>query len=158
MLNRSLINGMKRKKVVSTSRTPGHTKHFQTIFLTDKICLCDCPGLVFPALDMKKELQVLCGLFPIAQVREPYSSIRYLAERVRIEEIYKLDPPPDDRDEYNRNTYPWSGWNIAQCLAIKKGYRSKGGRENAYRAGLEILKDALDGVIVLAFDPPSKAE
>ena len=27
--SRSLINGMKRKKVVSTSRTPGHTKHFQ---------------------------------------------------------------------------------------------------------------------------------
>ena len=145
---------MKRKKVVSTSRTPGHTKHFQTIFLTDTICLCDCPGLVFPALDMKKELQVLCGLYPIAQVREPYSSIRYLAERVRIEQIYKLDPPPDDQDQYTRDTYPWSGWNIAQCHAIKRGYRSKGGREDSYRAGLEILKDALDGVIVLAFDPP----
>ena len=26
-------------------RTPGHTKHFQTIFLTKSVKLCDCPGL-----------------------------------------------------------------------------------------------------------------
>ena len=33
---------------------------------------------------------VLCGLFPISQTREPYSAIKFLAERVRIEEIYNL--------------------------------------------------------------------
>jgi ribosome biogenesis GTPase A len=41
----SLINGMFGKKVVSASRTPGHTKHFQTIHLTGNVRLCDCPGL-----------------------------------------------------------------------------------------------------------------
>ena len=30
----SLINGIMGRKVVSTSRTPGHTKHFQTIYIT----------------------------------------------------------------------------------------------------------------------------
>ena len=45
----SVINGLMGKKVVSISRTPGHTKHFQTIFLTDNVKLCDCPGLVFPS-------------------------------------------------------------------------------------------------------------
>jgi len=54
----SFINAMKGKKVVSTSRTPGHTKHFQTIFLNDRVRLCDCPGLVFPLLDFPRELQV----------------------------------------------------------------------------------------------------
>ena len=44
-------------QLVSTSRTPGHTKHFQTIFLTRSIRLCDCPGLVFPSL-VDKQLQV----------------------------------------------------------------------------------------------------
>ena len=44
-------------QVVSTSRTPGHTKHFQTIFLTRSLRLCDCPGLVFPSL-ISKQLQV----------------------------------------------------------------------------------------------------
>ncbi len=31
-----------------TSR-PGRTKHFQTLELTEKVVLCDCPGLVFPS-------------------------------------------------------------------------------------------------------------
>lgn len=45
------------RQVVSTSRTPGHTKHFQTIFLTQNVRLCDSPGLVFPSL-VDKQLQV----------------------------------------------------------------------------------------------------
>lgn len=40
----SLINGLMGKKVVSASRTPGHTKHFQTIIYSEEIILCDCPG------------------------------------------------------------------------------------------------------------------
>ncbi|KAJ1340514.1 hypothetical protein BSLG_004899 [Batrachochytrium salamandrivorans] len=40
----SLINGVMGHKVVSTSKTPGHTKHFQTMHLTKFIRLCDCPG------------------------------------------------------------------------------------------------------------------
>ena len=45
----SLINSLMGKRVVSVSKTPGHTKHFQTIFINSKIRLCDCPGLVFPS-------------------------------------------------------------------------------------------------------------
>ena len=49
-------------QVVSVSRTPGHTKHFQTIFLTPTVRLCDSPGLVFPS-KVDKNLQVsLCSL------------------------------------------------------------------------------------------------
>ena len=48
------------QQVVSTSRTPGHTKHFQTIFLTANARLCDCPGLVFPSI-VGKQLQVRFG-------------------------------------------------------------------------------------------------
>ncbi len=45
----SLINGLFGRKVVSASRTPGHTKHFQTLFLCESFRICDCPGLVFPS-------------------------------------------------------------------------------------------------------------
>ena len=62
----------------------------QTVALNDKVQLCDCPGLVFPAVDMPKSLQVLCALYPLPQLREPYTVIQYLAERVRLEEIYNL--------------------------------------------------------------------
>ena len=53
----SLLNSLNGRKVVSVSRTPGHTKHLQTIFLTKTVRLCDCPGLVFPSL-VTKPLQV----------------------------------------------------------------------------------------------------
>lgn len=76
----SLMNAIMGKKVVSVSRTPGHTKHFQTIFLTPNVRLCDCPGLVFPS-KVPKPLQVLMGSFPIAQLREPFSTVRYLGKK-----------------------------------------------------------------------------
>lgn len=55
----SLINGLVGRKVVSVSRTPGHTRYFQTYFLTPSVKLCDCPGLIFPSL-LPRQLQV-CG-------------------------------------------------------------------------------------------------
>lgn len=58
----SVMNAIMGKKVVSVSRTPGHTKHFQTIFLTQNVRLCDCPGLVFPS-KVPKALQVSSFLY-----------------------------------------------------------------------------------------------
>jgi ribosome biogenesis GTPase A len=58
----SLLNSLNGRKVVSVSRTPGHTKHLQTIFLTKSVRICDCPGLVFPSL-VSKPLQVMGVLF-----------------------------------------------------------------------------------------------
>lgn len=53
----SILNSIVGHKVVSVSRTPGHTKHFQTIHLTSTVRLCDCPGLVFPSF-VERPLQV----------------------------------------------------------------------------------------------------
>jgi len=53
----SILNSIVGHKVVSVSRTPGHTKHFQTIHLTPTVRLCDCPGLVFPSY-VDRPLQV----------------------------------------------------------------------------------------------------
>jgi ribosome biogenesis GTPase A len=151
----SLVNGLAGKKVVSTSSTPGHTKHFQTIYidlsddsgLTTRFKLCDCPGLVFPAVDICKELQVISGVFPISQVREVFSAIRYLAERVPIERIYNLSPPS--------NGSPWSPYLLLEAYAIKRGYReAKTGQPDVHRAGGEILRDCLNGHIVISWPPP----
>lgn len=58
-------------QVVSVSKTPGHTKHFQTIYLTQNVILCDCPGLVFPSttprtLQVNKcLLQIFCFIYSV---------------------------------------------------------------------------------------------
>lgn len=63
----SLLNALLGKKVVRASRTPGKTKHLQTIFWSYEVRLVDCPGLVFPS-QCGMELQVMSGVIPIQNV------------------------------------------------------------------------------------------
>lgn len=146
----SLLNALMGRKVVSVSRTPGHTKHFQTIFLTDNVRLCDCPGLVFPSLQ-PKALQVLTGCFPVAQLREPYSAIQFLAERLPLPSILKLEPPGGAGD-----AEAWSAFLLCEAWALQRGYlTAKAGRPDVYRAANSLLRMALDGrTLCMAFRPP----
>lgn len=67
----SVINSLVGRKVVSVSRTPGHTKYFQTYYLTQTVKLCDCPGLVFPSR-VDKQLQVhasFCGFCSVCTLK-----------------------------------------------------------------------------------------
>uniref|UniRef100_A0A182QQ14 Guanine nucleotide-binding protein-like 1 n=1 Tax=Anopheles farauti TaxID=69004 RepID=A0A182QQ14_9DIPT len=142
----SLLNAVMGRKVVSVSRTPGHTKHFQTIFLTNTVRLCDCPGLVFPSATPRR-LQVLMGSYPIAQLREPYASIRFLAERVNLVQLLSLKHPDNDNDE-------WSAMDVCDAWAIKRGFlTAKAARPDTYRAANSILRMALDGKITLSLKP-----
>ncbi|KAJ8973127.1 hypothetical protein NQ317_001557 [Molorchus minor] len=143
----SLINAMMGKKVVSVSKTPGHTKYFQTIFLTSNVKLCDCPGLVFPS-KVPKMLQVLMGSYPIAQLREPFTVVKYLAENLDLVHLLKIDHPDNDTT--------WSAMDICDGWAKKRGYyTAKAARLDSYRAANSILRMALDGKICLCLRPPS---
>ncbi|KAJ2822260.1 hypothetical protein IWW50_004287 [Coemansia erecta] len=130
----TIINSIVRRTVVSTSRTPGHTKHFQTIHVTPTLRLCDCPGLVFPCV-VGRPMQVLAGLYNIAQVQEPYTSVQYLAERVPVERVLALHPPIDSLGAQRAENYQWSAWAICEAFAIDRGfYTSRGARPDVYRA------------------------
>lgn len=147
----SLMNALMGKKVVSVSRTPGHTKHFQTIFLTKNVRLCDCPGLVFPSSTPRK-IQVLLGSYPIAQLREPYGTIKYLAERLDLPKLLNVKHPEGDNNE-------WSAIDVCDAWAIKRGFlTAKTGRPDTYRSANSILRMALDGKITLVLTPPGYSE
>ncbi|KAI8431578.1 hypothetical protein MSG28_016067 [Choristoneura fumiferana] len=145
----SLMNAIMGRKVVSVSKTPGHTKHFQTIFLTPQVRLCDCPGLVFPSL-APRPVQILMGSYPIAQLREPYTTIRYLGERLDLPSLLRISHP-DNEDT-------WSPRDICDGWAKKRGYlTAKAARLDTYRAANSILRMALDGKICLWLRPPGFA-
>ncbi|XP_028410961.1 guanine nucleotide-binding protein-like 1 [Dendronephthya gigantea] len=152
----SLLNGLIGRKVVSCSRTPGHTKHFQTIFLTPSVRLCDSPGLVFPSL-VDKRLQILSGTYPIAQVREPYSVVGYLAACTPLEKILNLVHPKatQEDDENTLVDLKWSAWDICDAWAEQRGFHTaKAGRPDTYRAANNLLRLATDGKIVICLYPP----
>ncbi|GBP13636.1 Guanine nucleotide-binding protein-like 1 [Eumeta japonica] len=141
----SLMNAIMGKKVVSVSRTPGHTKHFQTIFLTPQVRLCDCPGLVFPSL-APRPVQILMGSYPIAQLREPYTAIRYIAERIDLPRLLRIDHPENDDT--------WSPRDVCDGWAKKRGFlTAKAARLDAYRAANDLLRMTLDGKIPLHLAP-----
>ncbi|KAI8592755.1 hypothetical protein BDZ88DRAFT_406116 [Geranomyces variabilis] len=151
----SLINGLMGKKVVSTSRTPGHTKHFQTIHLTANVRLCDCPGLVFPSI-VPKPLQILSGMYRISQVQEPYTAVAYLAARVPLETILSLHHP--DQDERPEG-WQWSAWKICEAFAWQRGFlTSRAARPDVYRAANMILRMCADGRILLSSKPKGFGE
>lgn len=154
----SLINGVFGRKVVSTSRTPGHTKHLQTMFLSPHVVLCDCPGLVFPGT-APRELQVVAGMYPVAQLREPYAVIKYLADRIPLVSILDLERECEKLAIESEAPFPgqsgWTAWTICEAWAFKRGFRTaKAARLDVFRAANNILRLAVEGRIVLAMTPP----
>jgi len=155
----SLINGILQDKRVSVSRTPGHTKHFQTIFYTDNIRLCDCPGLVFPT-KAPKQLQVVSGMYPVSQVKEPYSIVGYIAERVPLLDILRIvHPCQEDLEHPDDPLPPWSAWYVCHAWAEKCGFlTARAGRADVYRAANSILRLTVEGRICLTLRPPDMEE
>ena len=90
----STINSLLGEKKVSVSSTPGKTKHFQTINLSDRITLCDCPGLVFPQFATTKADLVCDGVLPIDQLREHTGPVTLVVRRIPkavLEGMYGLN-------------------------------------------------------------------
>ena len=111
--------------------------------------IIDCPGLIFP-LEQPRYIGEAMGLYPIAQIREPFSAIRFVYEYLKLDRLYNLKKP----DWYDASD-TWSPEMLCEALAEKKGYMlSRGGAPDIQRAGLEIMKDIVDGVVCMRFDPP----
>ena len=147
----SVLNAIMGRKVVSVSRTPGHTKYFQTIFITPTVKLVDCPGLVFPSR-IPKAMQVLMGCFPIAQLREPYTAVQYLAQRLDLPHVLKLTHPEPEAGQASQQ---WTAFDVCEAWALKRGFKTaKAARPDVYRAANHLLRMALDGrTLCLAFYP-----
>ncbi|KAL6763715.1 P-loop containing nucleoside triphosphate hydrolase protein [Haematococcus lacustris] len=162
----STMNALLGAHRVAVSSHPGRTKHYQTHFMAPGLMLCDCPGLVFPRVDVSLPMQILYGSFPIARCRDPYAVVAYLAAHMwprlhLVLGLTKVDgdgkpvaaPMPCSQQEDE----PWSVLELCEALAAKKSWRStRGGRLDTYRAANFILRAALGGRngVCLSFLPP----
>jgi hypothetical protein len=124
----------------------------------------------------ERAMQECCGVVPLAQVREPFTAVRFLGEHLPLERLYGLTP---DRDELEdaaaaivsgtmpdaargpalaaaAATYAWSPHSLCEALAVKRGILiAKTGQPDAHAAGRAILYDAQDGVLPLYWLPPN---
>lgn len=157
----STINSLLGAKKVSVSATPGKTKHFQTIHLSQRIVLCDCPGLVFPNFTSTKAELVVNGVLPIDQLRESMGPMGLVAQRIPrqwLEAVYGMKI--EVRSEEEGGTGQATGEELAKAFALARGYRAGGamGQVDESRAARVVLKDFVKGKLLHCHPPPDWQE
>lgn len=156
----STINALIGAKKVSVSSTPGKTKHFQTIHLSERVILCDCPGLVFPNFASTKAELVCNGILPIDQLREFLGPAGLVAHRVPqkfLESVYGLKIVTRPLEE--GGTGEATASEILRAYAKARGFATTGhGQPDESRAARYVLKDYVSGKLLYCHPPPSEPE
>ncbi|KAM9358509.1 large subunit GTPase 1 homolog isoform 2-T2 [Symphorus nematophorus] len=156
----STINTILRNKKVSVSATPGHTKHFQTLYVEPGLCLCDCPGLVMPSFVSTKAEMICSGILPIDQMRDHVPAICHICQTIPrhvLEGTYGINivRPREDEDP---DRHPTSE-ELLMAYGYMRGFMTSHGQPDQSRSSRYILKDYVSGKLLYCHPPPHiKAE
>ncbi|XP_077463299.1 large subunit GTPase 1 homolog [Stigmatopora argus] len=156
----STINTILRNKKVSVSATPGHTKHFQTLYVEEGLCLCDCPGLVMPSFVSTKADMICSGILPIDQMRDHVPAASLVCQTIPrhvLEGTYGINiiRPREDEDP---DRHPTSE-EMLMAYGYMRGFMTSHGQPDQPRSARYILKDYVNGKLLYCHPPPSiKAE
>lgn len=153
----STINTILGNKKVSVSATPGHTKHFQTLYVEPGLCLCDCPGLVMPSFVSTKAEMICSGILPIDQMRDhvpPVSLVCQHIPRRVLEATYgtSVRKPRGDEDPYR----PPTSEELLTAYGCMRGFMTAHGQPDQPRSARYILKDYVRGKLLYCHPPPGK--
>ncbi|KAA8544362.1 hypothetical protein F0562_022370 [Nyssa sinensis] len=151
----STINALVGEKRTGVTSTPGKTKHFQTLIISDKLTLCDCPGLVFPSFTSSRYEMIASGVLPIDRMTEHREAVQVVANRVPrhiIEDVYKITLPKPK--SYELQSRPPLASELLRTYCASRGYVASGGLPDETRAARQILKDYIDGKVPHYEMPP----
>ncbi|VAI36228.1 hypothetical protein VPH35_092287 [Triticum aestivum] len=155
----STINALVGEKKTGVTSTPGKTKHFQTLIISEELMLCDCPGLVFPSFSSSRHEMVACGVLPIDRMTKHRGAIQVVANRVPrniLEQVYKITlPKPKAYEEASR---PPTAAELLMAYCTSRGHVSHAGLPDETRAARQILKDYIDGKIPHFELPPGEID
>ena len=156
----SIINVLMKTKKVGVAMMPGKTKHYQTLFLPSepsllipekKICLMDCPGLVFPSFTSSKADMLVNGIYPIDKLTDYHSAIHLIIKRIPSKILsnyyYNLNLP----DIYSAKQF-------LQILANKRGFFTGNGLPDEAKAAKMVLKDYVSGKLLYCYLRPDYSE
>ncbi len=141
----SLINSLKRSKVVGVGSTPGLTKSTQEIHLDKTIKLVDCPGIVFASGAAADA--ALRNAVKVEQLKDPIAPVELIMRRCRREQLQQLYAIPAFG----------SAAEFLVHIAKKKGKLKKGGVPDYDAAARTVLQDWNSGKIKYYTLPPRDA-
>ncbi|WOL08937.1 GTPase LSG1-2 [Canna indica] len=151
----STINALVGQKRTGVTSTPGKTKHFQTLMISDELMLCDCPGLVFPSFSSSRYEMIASGVLPIDRMTEQREAVQVVANRVprnAIESVYNITLPKPKA--YEPQSRPPLSSELLRAFCSSRGYVSSSGLPDETRAARQILKDYVDGKLPHFEMPP----
>lgn len=151
----STINALVGQKRTGVTSTPGKTKHFQTLIISDELTLCDCPGLVFPSFTSSRYEMIASGVLPIDRMTEHREAVQVVANRVPrhvIEDVYKIKLPKPK--PYEPQSRPPLAIELLRTYCASRGYVASSGLPDETRAARQILKDYIDGKLPHHQMPP----
>ncbi|XP_054458684.1 large subunit GTPase 1 homolog [Anoplopoma fimbria] len=151
----STINTILRNKKVSVSATPGHTKHFQTLYVEPGLCLCDCPGLVMPSFVSTKAEMICSGILSIDQMRDHVPAISHICQAIPrhvLEGTYGVNiiRPREDEDPDR----PPTSEELLMAYGFMRGFMTSHGQPDQSRSARYILKDFVCGKLLYCHPPP----
>ncbi|XP_012862606.1 large subunit GTPase 1 homolog [Echinops telfairi] len=151
----STINTIMGNKKVSVSATPGHTKHFQTLYVEPSLCLCDCPGLVMPSFVSTKAEMICNGILPIDQMRDHVPPIALVCQNIPrrvFEATYAVAiiKPREDEDPHR----PPTSEELLSAYGSMRGFMTAHGQPDQPRSARYILKDYVSGKLLHCHPPP----
>ncbi|KAF7684567.1 Large subunit GTPase 1 [Astathelohania contejeani] len=129
----STINSIFKQKKVQVSKTPGKTKHIQTLVFNETgILISDCPGLIF-SKHTKSQL-LLNGALNADQIMDIRGSLVDVVEYIGVSSIlkyYKITGFIND----SRNT---PAWNLVYAMAKNENF-------DCGKYIKQIVKDYMEG-------------
>lgn len=161
----SIVNALFGSQKSSISRTPGKTKHLQTLRLKPPhlhnkeeenqnfITLCDCPGLVMPSFTSTKEHLLINGVTPIDHFRGNFlDTIQLIGEKISTQLYqtyfdgisYQVPKSFDSTQFLNK-----------LCETRHLFQQGKGAVPDWSKAGRMILRDYWSGKLLYCHTPPS---
>jgi large subunit GTPase 1 len=162
MGNATSAHGVVRVGVASQ---PGKTKHFQTLLLPDRdnMMLCDCPGLVFPSFVNNTADLIAAGVYPIAQMRDPFPVVDLLCRRIPRQVLnarYGIQIPMPTADAMLASKdgsipHPTVDEFLTTYCVARSMLTSSSGVPDFQRASRIIIKEYAAGRLLYCHAPPN---
>lgn len=150
---------------VGVAAMPGKTKHFQTLLLPDRddMLLCDCPGLVFPSFVNNTADLIAAGVYPIAQMRDPWPVMNLLCRRIPRQVLnaqYSIQIPMPSADTMldakDGTVPPPSAEDFLNTYCVARSMlAASSGVPDVQRASRVIIKEYATGKLLYCHSPPS---
>jgi ribosome biogenesis GTPase A len=138
----TLINALLRRRVAKTGDQPAVTKQQSRHQLDERMELIDTPGLMWPAIEHPSDGLMLAASHAIgenAYVDEEVAA--YLAQTLLSRY------PALVAARYGRAPKGMDGPGLIEAIALKRGFRLKGGAFDYSKAGLALLHDYRSGAL-----------